>query len=455
MPEHVSARPLTDQPVSAPSGTTPQMMRALNHRVVFQCIQACGKVSRADLARKITLSKPTISLVVDDLQRAGLVRAAGHRSPTGLGKASLLFEPDPTAGYVLGVGVGRHWVRTGISDFSGNILARHDVPNHSTGTPALIALAARAVAHVQASAGLTADRIVTTVVGGPGVLDHRARRFVYAPNLPGWSRPGVLDAFEASLRREIYFDNDVALATIAESALGAGRGSPTFVYLWIGTGVGARLWLNGQLYRGVTGTAGEIGFLPLSLTTGMDNSPALAVERRLGRTERNVTSGAMLRSAHRAGLKNCHDITALFAMASSGDPRAILVVEQEGRRLAHLVAAVDALLDPGLVLFGGSIGYHLGQMADALNRELRQLSPLRPRIATASFGDDAVLLGAVTSALGRARDRVFDERMRSIGAQVVPVSMRREVQLDGPLQSAVGPWGSPVHVMEGTRRALG
>lgn len=440
---------ITEGLVTPPSGTTPQMMRALNHRIVFRCIQACGKVSRADLARRIGLSKPTISLVVGDLQRAGLVRVAGHRLPTGLGKSSLLFEPDPTAGYVLGIGVGRHWVRTGIADFSGDLLARHDVPNHSGGTAGLVSLVSSAVAHVQASAGLTQERIVATVLGGPGVLDYRTRRFVYAPNLPGWSRPGVLDALEASMKREIYFDNDVALATIAEAALGAGRGFTTFVYLWIGTGVGARLWLHGQLYRGATGTAGEIGFLPLSPSTGMDNTPALAVERRHGRTERNVTAGAMLRSARRFGIRNCDEATELFEMAGAGEPRAIRVIEQEGRRVAHLLAAIVALLDPGLVLFGGSIGHHLGQMADVLNRELRQLSPLRPHIATARFADDAVLLGAVTAALGRAREQVFDESMRRIGAQVVPLNMSRDSRLDGAVPSSTGPARSSIDALEG------
>jgi predicted NBD/HSP70 family sugar kinase len=96
---------------------------------------------------------------------------------------------------------------------------------------------------------------------------------------------------------------------------------------------------------------------------------------------------------------------------AAGSPDAAGIVELEGRRLAHVVAAVVAVLDPGLLILGGAVGRNSKQLAPPVAEELARLSPLRPRIVPAELGDDAVLLGAVTAALGTVRDQVFADRM--------------------------------------------
>jgi predicted NBD/HSP70 family sugar kinase len=398
------------------SGTTPQVMRALNQRTVFECLRSSGRASRAEIAQMTNLSKPTVSLAVGDLERAGLVRLAGHRPPSGFGKPSIIFEPDPTAGYVLGIDVGRRWVRAGIADLNGHGLARYDMANTSRGATDLIAMVAGAAATVRETAELTPDRIVTTVVGGPGVLDEKRRRFVYAPRLPGWSSPGILDALEESIGSQVRFDNDVALATVAEAAQGAARDRPNFVYLWIGTGVGLGLWLDGRLYRGASGSAGEVGFLPMGLATGMDNLQLAAVERRQGLIERNIGAAGIVRFARQSGLRQVHDVKTLFDLARTGDALAVTVMGQVERRLAHLIATVVALVDPGLIVLGGAIGRNLVTDSASLLDEFAHMSPLKPRLANAHFGDEAVVVGAITSALDHAQDTIFAERMSTLSA---------------------------------------
>jgi predicted NBD/HSP70 family sugar kinase len=391
-------------------------MRALNQRTVFECLRACARASRTEIAQKTRLSKPTVSVAMGDLQRAGLVRLAGHRPPSGFGKPSVMFEPDPTAGYVLGIDVGRRWIRAGISDLSGHSLARYDLANASRGASDLISMVAHAAESVRDTAQLTADRIATTVVGGPGVLDQKRRRFVYAPRLPGWSSPGVLDALEASIGTAVRFDNDVALATVAESARGAARGRPNFAYLWIGSGVGLGLWLDGRMYRGATGSAGEVGFLPMGLATGMDNLQLAAVERRQGLIERNIGAAGIVRFARQSGVRHVTDVKALFDLARGGDALAGRVMEQVERRLAHLIATVVALVDPGLIVLGGAIGRNLVTDSDSLVDELAHMTPLKPRLATAQFGDEAVVVGAITSALEDAQEKIFADRMKTLAA---------------------------------------
>ncbi len=392
------------------TGTTPQLMRALNQRTVYDALKSMGTASRAQISRAAGLSKPTVSVAVADLERAGLIRAAGRALQVGLGKAGLLFEPDPAAGYVLGLDVGRRWVRAGVADLSGRLLGRTDLPNTGRGSAGLLNLICDASLRAQLSAGIGADQIVSAYVGGPGVPDRGSRRHRYAPNVPGWTKPGMLDELQAALGYPVDSDNDVACATTAEAALGAARGAQTFVYLWIGSGVGMGIWIDGRLFRGSSGFAGEVGLLPLAPTTGMDNSQLRTIERRQGLVEREVSAEGIVRAAREAGMR-VHNAKDVFTAAAAGSGDAARIVEQEGRRLAHVVAAIVAVLDPGLLILGGAVGRNTDQLAPPLAEELSRLSPLRPRILAAELGDDAVLLGAVTAALGTARDQVFADRM--------------------------------------------
>jgi len=404
------------------TGTTPQLMRALNQRTVYDALKTMGTASRAQISRGTGLSKPTVSLAVADLERAGLIRAAGRELQVGLGKAGMLFEPDPAAGFVLGLDVGRRWVRAGVADLSGRLLGRVDLPNASRGAADLLKLICDASLQAQLSAGIGADQIVTAYVGGPGVPERDTRRHRYAPNLPGWTKRGLLDELQAALGYPVDSDNDVACATMAEAALGAARGEQTFVYLWIGSGVGMGIWIDGRLFRGASGFAGEVGLLPLAPTTGMDNSQLRTIERRQGLVEREVSAEGIVRAARDAGLR-VRNAKEVFTGAAAGDLAAAKIVRQEGRRLAHVVAAVVAVLDPGLLILGGAVGRNTDQLAPSLGEELSRLSPLRPRIVPAELGDDTVLLGAVTAALGNARDQVFADRMTAPRWRAAPASV--------------------------------
>jgi predicted NBD/HSP70 family sugar kinase len=394
-------------------------MRALNQRTVYASLQQAGNASRAELARRTGLSKPTISLAVADLERAGMVRPAGQQAPGGgLGRISLLYEPDPTAGYVLGLDIGRRWIRSGIADLSGQLLGRADLPQDAQNTTELIELARQASAHARKSAGIDPEAIAAAFLGGPGVPDRPSRRFRYAPQMPGWTEPGVLDQLADALGCSLGgcsldSDNDVACATIAEAAHGAAIGVSNFVYLWIGSGVGLGIWTDGRLYRG-GGSAGEVGFLPLAPTTGTDNTQLSPVEQREGPVERAVSANGVLMTAQALGLRDAQSAKHIFELAREGNQLAREVVELEGKRLAHVVAAVAAVLDPGLLVLGGAIGRNTDLLTGPLSDELARLTPLRPQIVSAQLGDDAVLLGAVAAALDTARERVFTSRMANL-----------------------------------------
>lgn len=382
-----------------------QRLRSNNERMLLERLRVNGAASRAQLARDTGLSKPTVSHALAALETRGLVREAG-RAAADRGRTALLYEPDPTAGYVLGIDVGRARLRAAVADIGGEVLARTDVPNPERTATGVADAAVRAAAAALADARIPAERVVHAALGTPGVYDPEDGRVRYAVNLPGWGRTGLFERIRAGLGGvELSVHNDANLAALGEYALGAGRGSRLFVYVLVGTGLGVGIVSRGELFTGAHGAAGEVGFLPVSFTEpdGRREAP------RRGALEEAVSADAVVRAAKAAGLGGRLTAKRVFDAARAGDRAALAAVRQEAERLAQVVAAISAVLDPDTVVLGGGVGHGADLVLDQVGEALRKLSPLRPRMAPSVLGDDAVLLGAITTAVRTARPLIFDE----------------------------------------------
>lgn len=380
---------------------TPSLLRAINERTVLECIRQAGPMSRAEIARVSGVSKPTVSQALAVLERAGLVREAGRTSGSK-GPTAVLYALNPTAGYVVGVDVGRERVRAAIADLAGTMLARVDQKSRAYSAKALITQIGRAARQVADQAGQRWSRVTVTVVGSPGVFGAQGDHATLAHNLPGWSRAGVLDAVRSELGTHVRFDNDVNLAAMGEAMFGAGRGVETFAYLHVGTGVGMGIVLQGELYRGATGAAGEVGYLPIAARDPHDRSA-----RRRGALESSIGAAAIVREAKTAGVRSAATAADVMEAARAGDPKAREVVRALAIRIGFALAAIVPVLDPALVILGGGVGRNGDVLLDPIRRELAALCPIRPRIAVSELGADAELLGAVATALAAAQDRLF------------------------------------------------
>ena len=380
---------------------TPSLLRAINARTILERIQRSGPVSRAQVARDSGLSKPTVSLGLTALLDAGLVREVG-RSSGRPGPSAVLYELNPAAGWVAGIDVGRRRVRAALADITGAVVARRDERARASSARTLIGQIG-AIAHgLAAEAGIGWDQVHQVTVGSPGVFEPVRGAVTLAPNLPGWGRQGLLSRLRDELGDRIGVENDVNLAAEGERWRGLARGVANFAFLSVGTGVGMGLVLDGNLYRGTTGAAGEVGYLPV----GAD--PYDRQVRRRGAFEEAVNGAAVVRGAAAAGLARARTAKQVFAMARKGDPLAGRVVEAEASRIALGLAVVTAVVDLELVILGGGVGGNADLLLAPIERELRALSPLRPRLAVSALGEDAVLQGAVATALAVAQQRLFD-----------------------------------------------
>ena len=383
----------------------PGLMRTLNEQLLLERMRGNGPVSRAELAHASGLSKPTVGLALAGLERDALVQHAGRRAG-GRGRTALLYEIRSDAGFVLGLDVGREYVRGAVADLAGGVRARESLRARSSSGAGRVRELGALADELLCSTGLSRNHgvLLQTVVGSPGVVEPGGRALRLAPNLPGWERPAVLRDLRRLLGDEITIENDVDAAAVAERDHGHGRNVSTFAFVSVGTGIGMGLVLDGKLHRGAHGAAGEIAFLPLA-DGQLDPHDA----RRRGALESVVSSEAVVRAARQAGTR-ARSARSVFSAATAGDGRARSVVAAEANTVAWALAAIVAVVDPELIVLGGGIGRAPG-FADEVGDRLAKLSPVVPEVRPSALGEDAVIDGCLAVGGEELWDRVLRSRV--------------------------------------------
>jgi predicted NBD/HSP70 family sugar kinase len=369
----------------------PQLLRALNEQLLLQQIRQLGPLSRAELARRSGLSKPTVSLALANAERSGLVREAGQR--TGVpGRSAVLYEVRPEAGYVLGLDIGRQYLRGAVADLAGSVLGTLEQRTRATSTSGRITELIGLAEGLCADAGLARSAISQTVIGSPGVYDPQRDAIILAGELAAWGKPAVLAELRKAFGEQLVVENDVDAATLAERVHGHGREVGTFAFVWVGTGVGMGMVIDGNLYRGAHGVAGEIAFMPISAGRGTDPED----ERRRGMLEAAGSAAGVVRAARRAGMRGPVTARKVFQAAAAGDERAAAVVADEGELVAKAICAIVTVIDPELIVLGGGIGQAPG-FAAAVAAELRRLAPVMPTVRVSALGTQAVVDGCLAA----------------------------------------------------------
>jgi predicted NBD/HSP70 family sugar kinase len=194
----------------------------------------------------------------------------------------------------------------------------------------------------------------------------------------------------------VTIENDINLAALGERWRGIARGVDDFVFLSIGTGLGAGIVLHGELHRGHHGSAGELDYVRIGLAVDID-----------------PCADAISALAESRGAPAPHDPPAIFAAARAGDRVAREVVEEECRRIALHIVPLAAVTDVGLVVLGGGIGANGDLLYEGIKTRLQDWLPSPPRVEASSLGDAAVLTGGLAIGLRSARENVFVNRARS------------------------------------------
>lgn len=364
----------------------------------MEAVVQSGPISRASIAKQTGLSKQTISEVMRQFEAEGWVRETG-RTSGHVGRTAVTYELIPSAAYIAAVDLGGTKVRVAICDLSSHVFAEETEPTHPAGGDAVVAQIAALCWKTAARGGVARDKLRIAVVGAPGAPQPDTGRVLLAPNIAGFDQMDVAGALQAALGVEVMLENDVNLAVLGESWLGAGQGIDNLAFIALGTGVGSGLMLNGQLVRGATNAAGELGFLPF----GAD--PFEPESLRAGAYERKVASvGIQARYRELAG----HDATvpAIFDRANAGETAAATVLDETARYLARGVGAIAAVANPQKVILGGSIGAR-SELVERVRQMLPLCFPYPVQVEASVLGNHAALVGAAAIGLSHLHNTLF------------------------------------------------
>jgi predicted NBD/HSP70 family sugar kinase len=376
--------------MAATRRATPPLLRALNERTVLEAIREGAPISRAEISRRSGISKPTVSLALRSLLDSGLVREAA-RGPDGPGYGAVYFEPVAEAALVLGLDLGARFVRGALCDLEGAIRARQDLELASADAEGATDAIVRLRASLLDTAALDPSLVDCVVVGVPGVVAADGTLRV-TENVAGLEGRRFGEELHAALDFPVTLENDINLAALGEQWQGVARGVADFVFLSVGTGMGAGLVLGGELHRGRHGAAGELDFALVGFGETVDPSAPQVTE---------------LAGAH---AELSAEPRAVFGAARTGDPSARAVVDEIARRIALHVAPVAAVADVELVVLGGGIGANGDLLLDPVARLLAAWLPFAPRVEVSTLGEASVLTGAIAVGLEAALENVFARR---------------------------------------------
>lgn len=374
---------------------TAATLRALNAGAVLAALRASGPLTVTEVMAATGLSRPTIHLVCEDLERAGWVRESaddgarpgspedGVPATPQVGRPARRYVFAADAGYVVGVDMGVSTVAAQVTDLRGQV--RGKAGRRATSTPSAadrLALAQRVVAAALADAHVTPDAVLAVGVGVPAPVSRDGRILAGGDYLPGLAEVDVAATFGTALPCPVLVENDANLAALAERWRGVAPGFDDVVVLLAGERLGAGIVLDGRLLHGHRGAAGEMGFL--ALVEGVGGADGVAALARAYAAD--------------AGLAPV-SAEAVFAATRAGEDAARAVVERVAGTLARAIAPVAVMVDPEVVVIGGAVADSCDVLLAPLERRLAGLVPAPPRVVASSLGARAVVVGAVRLAL--------------------------------------------------------
>lgn len=365
-------------------GSTASLRPANTRRVLDLVREADSSYTQAELARATGLAAATVSTIVRDLARTGLVE-----TQPGSGRRGTLVRLSRAAGLVVGVDVGHGHLAVALGDLSGRVVAeRRRRIAADLGASDALGLAAALLDEALYETGHTMREVRTVGLGLPAPVTDRLVQT--SAILPGWVGVHPAEVARRQFDRPVEVDNDANLGALAEHRVGAALGDDDVVYVKASSGVGAGLLVNGQILRGANGTAGEIGHLTLD-----EQGPVCRCGSR-GCLEAYTSTESLLAliEAQVPGAT----VDDLVGTASSANVAAARLIEDAGLHLGWGLASVVNLLNPGVIVIGGELARAGAPLLDAVRSGLRRHA--LPDVAgtpvrLSAFEDRASVVGAL------------------------------------------------------------
>ena len=389
-------------------GTDHGVMRELNRSLVLDLIKQESPVSRAALARHTTLAKPTVSGIVEDLIREGLVREIGTgTAASGGGRPPMLLEFNRRAHFYLGIQIGVLRTNLVVADALGNELKRRSMSTPSGAPKRALTRMAQEAADLLREAGADVAYLSAVGVCIPGLVDLETGTCLIAPNL-GWRDVPVREHLSDALDATVFVVNTADAAVVVESTEGAATDADNVVLLYVGRGIGASSFVDGRIVHGHRGLAGEIGHCHYpGATTRCKCGKVGCLETLADGPSLARSAVEKIGSGRRSSMARIDPATLTAAdvghAASQGDELALEILAGAGDVLGLAASWLINLFNPQVLLVGGGVASAGRPLLDPL-REAVQRHALPHAIDGVevrpwTLGRDAGVTGAVRVAL--------------------------------------------------------
>lgn len=359
-------------------------------------------ISRIELSRELGLTRAAVTAIVGDLIKAGLVRETNGQFSRG--RRAIALEINPQGGLVVGVDIGATHVTLVLADYLAHVMDEVEASlDIFQGPQVCLPFVDQFMRSWLKELGLSLDQITAIGVGVPGPIVTDAGMVSGPPIMPGWDLFPIREWLEKTWSCPVTLGNDAEFGALGEWAFGAGRGVDNLVYIKVGTGIGAGLLIDGQIYRGTTGCAGEIGHVTIE-----ENGPLCTCGNR-GCLEalaggRAIAQKAIfaIKAGARTTLSELPSVEAISAMdviaaARKGDHLSQKLVQEAGYYLGTALANLINLFNPTMIVIGGGVA----QVGDLLLEPVRKVARHRSlKVASQAVTITSAVLGKRSSAMG-------------------------------------------------------
>ncbi len=387
-------------------------VRNFNKHLAVDLVRFATKgLSRTDLAEEMGLTRAAVTTIVNDLISNGIILETESRV-TSSGRPPVALEINPSHGLVAAVDMGALHLSIALGDFSARILEEVEIPFRIDNGPEKCLREADRVLHeLLKKRGLSTADLLGIGIGVPGPVVAEQGTVMAPPIMPGWDRYPIRASLAEQWKTSITLNNDAELGALGEWAYGAGRGEQNVAFIKVGSGIGAGLIINRQIYGGTTGSAGEIGHLTVDENGPLCNCgnhgclEAFAGGHAIASQARKlVASGKRtLLSEKNVDSISAHDVA---EAARRGDLPAQEIIKRSGTYIGIAIAGLINLINPSTVIIGGGVA----QVGDLLTVPIRQAVRERSlrasehavKITTAMLGRRSSLIGALVQAINSA-----------------------------------------------------
>ncbi|MEW6126045.1 MAG: ROK family transcriptional regulator [Acidobacteriota bacterium] len=383
------------------------LLRQKNLSGIMHHLHDKAPISRADLAKMTGLNKTTVSSLITELMDNHFVQEIGISSPKGIGRRSVMLDINPARGAIVSAELGGDFLSAVTTDFATEIIwKKRESISPTLSQTAILERLLKLLKEAIAIGNKKGYPLLGLALGVPGLVDGQSGNLLFAPNL-GWKDVPLRDWLRKSFDTRIIVENEATLAALGEQYFGAAEGYSEVLYVSAGVGLGGGMVIEGHLYNGASGFAGEFGHM----TMNPEGESCMCGNR--GCWETQVSQFALFRyikeaikagstsslPAQTKGKLDHLTVEMVVDAARRGDRAALVALDKVGKYLGTGIASLINVLNPSLVVFGGILSlageFLLPRINEELHKRALHWTEEKVKLVVAKYGFDATVMGGV------------------------------------------------------------